>query len=86
MRRDPKLTDQLKRAASSVPLNLSEGRRRRGQDRVHHYRIAAGSANELLVSLQVAEAWGYLRPDDVEEVIELIDQVLAMLWRLTEER
>ena len=45
---DPKLADQLQRAASSVALNLSEGRRRTGKDRRHHFRIAAGSADETL--------------------------------------
>ena len=43
--RDPALAQQLRRAAASVPLNLSEGRRRQGRDRLHLWRVAAGSAS-----------------------------------------
>ena len=42
--RDGDLAKQLRRAASSVPLNLGEGRRRAGKDRLHLWRIAGGSA------------------------------------------
>jgi len=40
-RHDPALGTQLRKAAASVPLNLSEGRRRNGADRLHFWRIAA---------------------------------------------
>ena len=43
-RKDRDLERQLRRAMQSVALNLAEGSRRRGQDRVHLFRIAAGSA------------------------------------------
>jgi len=43
---DRELAAQLKRAGSSVPGNIAEGARRVGQDRLHHYRVAAGSAGE----------------------------------------
>ena len=36
-RLDPDLCSQLQRAVSSVALNLSEGSRREGRDRRHHY-------------------------------------------------
>src|SRR5690606_68306 len=44
---DSDLARQLRRAASSVPLNLSEGNRRAGKDRRHLFRVAAGSAAEV---------------------------------------
>ena len=44
-RRDSSLADQLSRAASSIPLNLAEGNRRVGKDRLHSFRVAAGSAD-----------------------------------------
>ncbi len=52
--RDPKLADQLRRAASSVSLNLSDGSRRVGRDRTHLWRIAAGSADDAVTALRVA--------------------------------
>ena len=46
-RSDPRLYDQIRRASSSVALNLAEGRRRIGADRKHFWRTAAGSADEV---------------------------------------
>lgn len=80
---DASLAVQLRRAASSVPLNLSEGRRRAGKDRRHLWRIAAGSADEVAACLRVAEAWGYLESERFAEPLRLCDRVLAMTWRLT---
>jgi four helix bundle protein len=55
-RRDRDLARQARRAATSVPLNLAEGNRRVGKDRLHHFRVAAGSAAEVRAVLDVAEA------------------------------
>lgn len=81
--RDPALAQQLRRAAASVPLNLSEGRRRQGRDRLHLWRVAAGSADEVVASLRVAEAWGHVDSRAIAPALALCDRVLAMLWRLT---
>ena len=82
-RRDSALHKQLRGAASSVPLNLAEGQRRTKGDRLHHYRIAAGSADETRVCLQVAEAWGELAQDELCVALDLLDQIVAICWRLT---
>jgi len=44
---DRGLEDEIRRAARSVALNVSEGSQRVGRDRLHAYRLAAGSAAEL---------------------------------------
>jgi four helix bundle protein len=80
---DPDLFKQARRAMTSVPLNLKEGNRRLGRDRVHHFSIAAGSADELVSVLEVSEAAGYLGRDVVEPVLGLLDRELGMLWGLT---
>ncbi len=80
---DRDLAGQTRRAASSVALNLGEGQRRAGADRVQCFRIAAGSAAEVGVALRVAEAWGYLDATGLVEARGLLDRVLAMTWRLT---
>lgn len=82
-RRDPSLALQMRRAAASVSLNLAEGERRRGKDRIHLWRIAAGSAAEVRASLRVAEAFGYLEAPQAEVALGLCDRVLRMLWGLT---
>ena len=82
-RRDGDLARQLRRAAASVSLNLSEGSRRQGKDRIHLWRIAAGSADEVAASLRVAEAFGYLQATASAQSLAICDRVLAMIWRLT---
>src|SRR5579871_2230520 len=84
--RDPELADQLKDAATSMALNLAEGSRRQGRDRLQHYRIASGSAEESHVALRVAVAWGCVDMHEVEAVIALLDREGAMTWRLTHPR
>lgn len=80
---DSALAGQIRKAAPSVPLNLNEGRRRRGKDRHHLWRVAAGSADEVRAALEVAEAWGYVDADAIESTLKLLDRLLAMCWRMT---
>ena len=82
-RHDPDLAGQVRRAASSVPANLSEGQRRAGRDRRYHYRVAAGSAEEVRAALRTAGAWGYVDADTVARPLALLDRVGAMLYRMT---
>ena len=82
-RRDPGLYRQLREAASSTALNIGESRGRSGRDRLHHFRIAAGSAEEVRTALRLALAWGDLREEAILPALELVDRIVAMLWRLT---
>ena len=82
-KRDPDLFRQIRRAGSSITLNIAEGNRRVGADRLHLWRVAAGSADEVRVGLRCALAWGDLRVEDSERSLELLDRVCAMLWKLT---
>jgi len=59
-RHDRDLASQLKRAASSVVLNLAEGSGSFGGVRTQRYRTALGSARETLACLLVAERFGYV--------------------------
>ena len=80
---DRPLADQLRRAATSISLNLAEGRRRAGKDQRYLWRVAAGSADETRSCLLVASAWGYVDDAQIEEALDLADRILAMTWRLT---
>jgi len=80
---DDDLFRQLRRAGRSVPLNIAEGSRRVGKDRKHHWRIAAGSADEVRIGLRVAVACGELDASVARQSMELLDRVIAMLWRMT---
>lgn len=80
---DRDLADQIRRAASSVPLNLGEGERSEKGNKHRGYAIAHGSANEVKVALRTAQAWGYVDKSAVAEALAVLDRLLALLWRLT---
>jgi four helix bundle protein len=82
-RKDPALVKQIRDAANSIPLNLREGRRRVGKDRLHLWRIAAGSADEIRGALDAAAAWGDIDAEAANVVFPLLDRELAMLWKMT---
>ena len=76
------LADQVIRSASSVPANLSEGHGRTGRDRMHHWRIAYGSAKEVDTHLRLLVGAGAINATRATTAIRLFDDVCAMTWRL----
>lgn len=80
---DRDLASQITRSATSIALNLSEGSGREMKDRIHLFRTALGSAKETKTALDVARAWGWLSAEDVKKPAALLDQILAIAWRLT---
>ena len=82
-RRDRDLAKQLRRSLSSTALNLAEGWRREGADRTHLLRTAAGSAVRDSSALRVADAFGYLSLEQLQQPLHGLDRVLAITWRLT---
>ena len=80
---DASLADQLRRAAQSVSLNISEANRRTLRDRRNRFRIALGSAAEVAACLDVAVALDYLEPAAVAPALALVDRVRAMSYRLS---
>ena len=80
------LADQAIRAASSVALNLAEGAGRNGRDRLHHWRIAYGSALEAGSALALLGAIPGIDHQQATHASELLDRVRAMTWRLLHPR
>jgi len=80
------IADQVIRSASSVPANLAEGHGRSGRDRVHFWRIAYASAKEVDSHLRLLERTGVVDTGKTERVLESLDQVRAMTWRLINPR
>jgi len=75
---DRDLARQLRRAASSIALNTSEGSGCSGGTRRERYRNALGSARETGACLDVALALGYL--DEVDaRLLDALDHVRATL-------
>ena len=82
-RHDRDLERQLRRAMPSVLHNLAEGNWRVGKDRLQLFRVAGGSAAEVLAGVQLACAWGYVDEALAGPFATDMDELLAMLWRLT---
>ena len=80
-RADRNLADQIGRAATSIALNLSEGRCRSGGDARRLYEIAHGSAAEVRAALAVGVAWGWI--DEQARIHVVLDRLLGLLWGLT---
>ena len=76
---DRDLARQLRRAASSIALNVSEGSGCNGGTRRDRYRNALGSVRETGACLDVALAFGYV--DDVDaKLLDALDHVRATLY------
>ena len=82
-RRDRDLGRQLRRASSSVALNLGEGMYSRGELRTARYHTALGSMRESLSCLEVAQAFGYVRTLD-ESLLAQVNRIIGTLVRLVE--
>src|SRR6185369_16955908 len=80
---DRSLADQLARAANSIALNVCEGAKSDAGNARARYSTAAGSANETRMALRVALAWGYFAPERAEVALQLLDRIVAMLWKLS---
>jgi len=59
-RKDRDLANQLRRAISSIALNLSEGFGCAGGNARLRFETARGSLNEAEAGIHVAVAWGYV--------------------------
>ena len=77
-RRDRDLGRQMRRAASSIVLNIAEGGGSSGRTRMERYRNALGSAREVRACIEVARAWRYAHIDasGLHQVIGTLVNVL----------
>jgi four helix bundle protein len=80
---DKSLADQLGRAASSIALNIAESDYSDGGNKRARLFTAAGSANETRAALRVATEWGYLPAEEASAAQGRLDQIIAILWKLT---
>ena len=81
--RDRSLADQLTRAATSIALNLGEAELSDPGNRRARLFTAAGSANETLLALRAAAAWGYVPTSQQAAAVTLNRRLIAILWRMT---
>ncbi len=80
-RKDRDLARQLRRAASSIALNVCEGSYAKGGNRQVRYHSAMGSARETLACLEVAAVLGYTEGIDAR-VRNRFDTILGTLMKV----
>jgi four helix bundle protein len=78
------LASQLRRASKSIPANIAEGYGKKASARQFkaYLDTALGSANEVIVHLNVALELGYAAPTEVDELIAGYTVVAKQLHRL----
>lgn len=75
-RRDRDLASQLRRALSSIALNLAEGFGCSAGNRRLRFETALGSLRESQAAIRVALAWGYFSQSAAAETVASL-QVLG---------
>ena len=85
-RTDRELEDQLRRALTSISLNLAEGNSSHGRNRIARFSTAAGSCSEARAALRVALAWDYVGASDIDAGERMLDRLAGMLHGLGAER
>ena len=77
------LTNQLRRAASSIPANIAEGCGKNSQSEFAHFlNIALGSANDSEYFLILAKDLLYLTNEKFIDLSTIINEIKAMLISL----
>lgn len=73
------LTNQLRRAAVSIPSNIAEGHARTSTQEFHRFlSIARGSLAEVETQLLIAQRLGYLSNDQLAPIFSLQVEISKM--------
>ncbi len=74
------MSSQIRRAALSVHLNISEGASRKSEtERKRYYEIARGSVIEIDAALDIAKELHYLENINTDPIQKLLIQCFKML-------
>ena len=75
------LTSQMKRAATSIPLNIAEGYGKQSGTRelLRFLQMARGSCAEMEVLLSFVKDFGYIKPEEYEAKSKQYEEIGKML-------
>jgi four helix bundle protein len=82
-RRDRDLASQVRRAFSSVALNVAEGAGSVAGNARLRFEAARGSLYEARAGIRVAVAWGFVAASAGAEALEAADRLGARLFGLS---
>ena len=78
------LVSQMRKAASSVPMNLMEGSHRNNRKEYRQFvGVVKGSAAELKYQLLLSNDLGYFNENTFHELFVITQRVLQMLEKLS---
>lgn len=74
------LTNQLRRAAVSIPSNVAEGHGRTSRRELHQFiAVARGSSLEVQTQIEIAESLGYFRVGAGSELLNKAVEISRVL-------
>ena len=73
------ITNQVRRAAISIPSNIAEGSSRGKKEFIHFLNIALGSAYECVPLLEISKRQGYLNHESFSELINNLHKISAKM-------
>ena len=73
------ITDQLRRASLSIPLNIAEGYSRSRKDFQHFLTLSRGSCYECIPIIKIASSLGLMTTKDTEMFYNEIREISQML-------
>lgn len=76
------LTNQLRRASVSIPSNIAEGSSRQSnKDFARFLEIVIGSAYEVETQILISSDLGFITPEDLIELSNMLDEIIKMTSR-----
>ena len=74
------LTNQMRRAAVSIPSNIAEGAARQGtKDAIQFFVVSRGSLSELDTQMEIVSKLQFVDKNEIEKIQNQIDTVDALL-------
>jgi four helix bundle protein len=78
------LTDQIRRSAINIPLNISEGAGAGSTNEFQRFlSYARRSTYEVMSALEIAKRLGYCRDEELMSLLDKADQIAAMIVGLS---
>ena len=76
------IISQMRRAATSIPLNIAEGSAKKSQKEFLNFLgYSYGSAKELDVLLSMSKDLNYISEKEYESLFSKLDEVMAKLFK-----